>query len=158
MSSLDLQDMRRFDGTCIVVAEGEVDESTVEIFEARLAAGIASSHRVVVDLSGCTLSSDGLAALIRFHRRTRARDSLALVARDSNLLRMLEIVGLSARLTTYPTVNAALTSASRLDATPAGAAHPAVRKAAPGPTSDHHLPARGERVWSHSRLQAPSFG
>lgn len=110
MSLLDLQVMRRFDGDCILSVGGEVDESTVAAFERALDDGVARSRRLVVDLTTSTMSSDGLAALIRFHRRTCDRAAVTLVAGDSCLLRMLEIVGLTARLGTHPTVNAALSS------------------------------------------------
>jgi hypothetical protein len=59
---------------------------------------------LVVDLTGCKVSSDGMAVLLGFHRRTRDEVPVTLVVRDSYLLRMLEIVGLTTKLGTYPTI------------------------------------------------------
>jgi anti-anti-sigma regulatory factor len=109
MGSLELHELRRLDGACILSAEGTIDESTVDAFERGLVVGLAQSHRLVIDLTSCTVSSHGLAALLRFHRM-RDRLALTLVARDACLLRMLDAVGLSARVGTYPTVGAALNS------------------------------------------------
>jgi anti-anti-sigma regulatory factor len=107
MGSLELHELHRLDGACILSVEGTLDESTVDTFEQGLVGGLARSRRLVVDLTSCTVSSDGLAALLRFHR-TRDRLALTLVARDACLLRMFDAVGLSARVGTYPSVSAAL--------------------------------------------------
>jgi anti-anti-sigma regulatory factor len=109
MSSLELQELHRLDGACILTTHGTIDESTVDAFEQGLAGGLARSRRLVVDLTSCTVSSCGLAAILRLHR-TRDRLALTLVARDACLLRMLDAVGVSARVGTYPTVSAALNS------------------------------------------------
>jgi hypothetical protein len=61
---------------------------------------------LVIDLTSWTVLSDGLAVLADLHRmRDRVEVTLA---RDSCLLRMLDAVGLSVRLATYPTVTAAM--------------------------------------------------
>lgn len=124
MGSLELHELHRLDGACILSAEGTIDKSTVEAFEQGLAAALARSSRLVIDLTSCTVSSYGVAALRDFHR-TRDRLALTLVARDACLLRMLDAVGLSARLGTYPTVSAALNSG----VTPAHAYRTRVRPA-----------------------------
>jgi anti-anti-sigma factor len=110
MGSLDLQQLHRFDGACILSVGGEIDDSTVDAFAQGLEASLANSRRLVVDLTMCTMSSDGLAALAHFHRCTRDRVAVTLVAREPCLLRMLHAVGLTATLGTHPTVSAALSS------------------------------------------------
>lgn len=110
MGSLHLEQLHRFDGACILSVGGEIDESTVDAFERGLEASLAKSRRLVVDLTMCTVSSEGLAALIRVHQCTSDRVAVTLVARDSCLLRMLDAVGLTTKFGTYPTVNAALSS------------------------------------------------
>ena len=110
MGSLELHELRRFDGACILSVAGEIDESTVEAFEYGLAAGRAGSRALVVDLTGSTVSSDGMAALLRFHRRTCGHVPVTLVVRDPGLLRMFEVAGLTTKLVTCPSVAAALSS------------------------------------------------
>jgi anti-anti-sigma factor len=112
VGSLELHELRRFDGACILSVGGEIDETTVAAFEHGLEAGRAGSRALVVDLTGCTVSSDGMAALLGFQRRTRDQMPVTLVVRDPDLLRMLDVVGLTTKLGTYPTVNAALSSNS----------------------------------------------
>jgi anti-sigma B factor antagonist len=112
MGSLELHGLRRLDGARVLSVEGEIDETTVGAFVRGLEACRAGSRALVVDLTMCTVSSDGLAALIGFHRRSPGQLAVALVVRDPYLLRMLDMVGLSGKLPTYPTVNAALTSAA----------------------------------------------
>jgi anti-anti-sigma factor len=107
MGSLDLQELRHFDGTCVLRVGGEIDESSVDMFELGLVVGLAGSSRMVVDLTSCTVSSDGLAALVGLNRM-RDRVGVTLVARDECVLRMLDAVGVLARLGTYRTVADAL--------------------------------------------------
>jgi hypothetical protein len=109
MGSLDLQELHYPDGTCVLHVDGEIDESTVDTFELGLVVGLVGSCRLVVDLTSCTVLSDGLATLVGLHRMPD-RVAVTLVARDACLLRMLDVVGVSARLGTYPTVNAAMSS------------------------------------------------
>jgi anti-anti-sigma factor len=110
VGSLELHELRRFDGDCILSVAGEIDATTVEAFESGLVAGRAGSRALVVDLTECKVSSDGMAALLDLHRRTRDRVPVTLVVRDPDLLRMFEVVGLAAKFGTHPTVGAALSS------------------------------------------------
>lgn len=110
MGSLELHELRRFDGACILSVGGEIDETTAEAFEYGLAVGRAGSRTLVVDLTGCTMSSDGLAALLRFHRHTCGHVPVTLVVHDPDLLWMFEVVGLTTKLRTCPSVAAALSS------------------------------------------------
>jgi anti-anti-sigma factor len=112
MGSLELHELRRFDEACILSVSGELDESTVVTFEYALEAGRAGSRALVVDLSGCTVSSDGMAALLHLHRRTGDDVPVTLVVRDPYLLRMFDVVGLTTKLVTCPSVDAALSSNS----------------------------------------------
>jgi anti-anti-sigma factor len=109
MGSLELHELHRLEGACVLSVEGRIDESTVDAFVQGLVVGLARSSRLVVDLTSCTVSSCGLAALLDIHR-TRDRLALRLVVRDALLLRMLDAAGVSARVGTYPTVSAALNS------------------------------------------------
>ncbi len=109
MSVLDLQQIRRADGACILSIEGGIDETTVGAFEQGLAKGLAGSHRLIVDLTSCSISADGVEALKRFALRAPGAAPVLLVAREPCLLRILDAVGLATVLGTHPTVNAALT-------------------------------------------------
>jgi anti-sigma B factor antagonist len=64
---------------------------------------------VVVDLSGASfLSSAGLAALVDLHRRAVPDTRFRVVARESVVLRPLELAGLTELLTVRPTLEEAL--------------------------------------------------
>ena len=108
MDSLDLQQLRRLDGACILSVLGEIDESTVDIFEEGLEINCANARRLIVDLTACTVTAEGLAVLLDFHRRNNDRATVTLVARQPCLLTMLHAVGLTAKFETYSSVSAAL--------------------------------------------------
>jgi anti-anti-sigma factor len=107
MGSLDLQELHHPDGTCVLGVDGEIDESTAGAFELGVVVGLARSSRVILDLTSCTVLSDGLEVLVGL-QEMRDRVEVKLVAREACLLRMLHAVGVSARLATYPTVTAAM--------------------------------------------------
>ena len=111
MGSLAVSEVCWLDGRVALIVRGVVDDATVEHFERRLDSAIGTSRRLVVDLTGCQLASAGLAALVRLERRLRSRPTApSLVATGVDLLRMLQIVGLTPRFRIYATLDAALHS------------------------------------------------
>jgi anti-anti-sigma factor len=135
MRSLALNEVRRLDGNLVLIASGVVDDATVECFEKGLdRASGAGFERVIVDLTGCRLDSAGLAALVRLRRRSSGDSGdTRLVVPDRNVLRMLQIVGLTPHLPTYRTVAAALRLRSSTHAGPRGQRRgPAPLHASPG--------------------------
>jgi anti-anti-sigma factor len=109
MGSLDLQELHHPDGTCVLRVDGEIDESTADAFEFRLVVDLAESSRLIIDLTSCTVLSDGLAVLAGL-QGMRDRVEVMIVAREACLMRMLNAVGISASLRTYRTATAALTA------------------------------------------------
>jgi len=135
MGSLAVREVCWLDGRVALIVRGVVDDATVEHFERRLDSAIGTSRRLVVDLTGCQLASAGLAALVRFERRLRSCPTApSLVATGVDLLRMLQIVGLTPRFRIYATLDAALHSC-RSAAPPLGRVNGAVARPArqPGP-------------------------
>jgi anti-anti-sigma factor len=118
MGSLALNEVCWLDGSVAVIARGVVDDDTVEQFERRLDLAIGTRPRrtgpreLVIDLTDCQLDSAGLAALIRLQRRSSSRPATRLVATGADLLRMLQIVGLTSRFRVYATLDAAHDSCS----------------------------------------------
>ena len=111
MGSLAVSEVCWLDGSVALIVRGVVDDVTVEHFERRLELAIRTSHRLVVDLTGCQLASAGLAALVRLERRSRScHGGTTFVATGVDLLRMLQIVGLTSRFRIYATLDAALHS------------------------------------------------
>jgi anti-sigma B factor antagonist len=130
MGSLAVSEVCWLDGRVALIVSGVVDDATVEHFERRLDSAIGTSRRLVVDLTGCQLASAGLAALVRFERRLRSCPTApSLVATGVDLLRMLQIVGLTPRFRIYATLDAALHSC-RSAAPPPGGVNGAVARPA----------------------------
>ena len=112
MGLLALRQVRRLDGSLVLSVRGIVDDATVECFEKGLDRATATgSRQVIIDLATCRLDSAGLAALVRLWRRSGRRSAqMRLVAPDASVFRMLEIIGLTSRFPTYPSMDAALPS------------------------------------------------
>lgn len=113
MGSLAVNEVCWLDGSVAVIARGVVDDDTVELFERKLDLAIGTRPRrtgprqLVIDLTACQLESAGLAALIRLQRRSGSRPAATrLVATGVDLLRMLQIVGVSG-FGVYETLEAA---------------------------------------------------
>ena len=94
----------------MLVAEGVVDDASVEQFEQALDSVIAAgSSALIIDLTECLLASAGLAALIRLHRSPERRPALTLlVATDVDLLWTLQVVGLTYWCQVFATLDAAV--------------------------------------------------
>jgi anti-sigma B factor antagonist len=127
--SIAMSEAARTDESVALIVSGVVDDDTVERFERMLDSAIGTgSRRVVLDLTACRLASAGLAALIRLERRLRSRfAAAALVATDLEMLRLLEIAGVTSRFEIHNTLDAAIISAR--PAARQTAAPPATRKA-----------------------------
>jgi len=97
------------DGGAVLRIEGELDMATApELEEALLGAGF--DRRLVIDLTGCTfLDSSAVRVLVSSARDSEAAGgSLALVAPDARILRVLQISGVDTMLPVHPTLDAAL--------------------------------------------------
>lgn len=88
---------------------GELDLATCPAVEEAIAP-VASSSRVIVDLTGCTfLDSSGLRILMRARREVGEGEGvLELVAADPTIVRVLEIANVDSVLTVHSTLDAAL--------------------------------------------------
>ena len=144
MGSLALNEVRGIDGNLVLTVSGVVDDTTVGRFETGLhRARGAASHQVIVDLTACWLESAGLAAQVGLHRRIRAPSAdTRLVVSDVELLRFLQLVGLTAQFPTYMTMEAAR-HVPRAD--PAAAGIGPSRHARPWPRSTPHSAHHGRR-------------
>jgi anti-anti-sigma factor len=89
---------------------GEVDMSTAALFEDHVAAAVRASTPVVLDLREVTfLGSSGLSVLIRQQERCGEMGAvLRIVADQREVLRTLQIAGLTDTFALYPSVELAL--------------------------------------------------
>ena len=95
-------------GTVLHVA-GELDMATAPSLEEALV-GAGFEQRIVIDLSACTfVDSSAVRVLVASARDSAAANgSLALVAPDPGILRVLEISGVDTMLPVHPTLEEAL--------------------------------------------------
>jgi anti-anti-sigma factor len=123
LGSLTLSEVFYRDGGVVLVAEGAVDDHTVEQFERGLDRAVeAGRELLVIDLTACRLASAGLAALIRLHRSPERRpETTLLVATDVDLLWTLHVVGLTYWCQVFATLDAALESCSPVELSVVGA-------------------------------------
>lgn len=101
--------VRKLDeASTLVRVSGEVDMATSSELESALEK-TEPGERVVVDLTACTfLDSSAIRALLTGAARLEAGGgSVALVAPDPRIRRVLEIAGLDERLPIHPTLDAA---------------------------------------------------
>jgi anti-anti-sigma factor len=118
-----MREVSRDGGYVVVIAEGPVDDNTVEVFEHALDDAIGREGKpLVIDLTGCQLASAGLAALIRLQRSSERRpETTLLVANDVDLIWTLQVVGLTYWCQVFETLDAALVSCSHRALSAAGA-------------------------------------
>lgn len=95
-------------GETVLNVVGDLDMATAPELEEMLTNG-GFGHRVVIDLTGCTfLDSSAVRVLVAAARDSEAAGgTLALVASDPGLLRVLEISGVKTILPVYPKLDAA---------------------------------------------------
>ncbi|MFF7446572.1 MULTISPECIES: anti-sigma factor antagonist [unclassified Streptomyces] len=106
-------DRADIDGVTVLSLHGEVDyDSADALTRAVPPVDGAAGRRVVVDLSQVTfMDSSGVNALIATYRATQAADGwLRLAGVGGAVRRTLQLVGLDAIVTCYPTVKEALQS------------------------------------------------
>jgi anti-sigma B factor antagonist len=100
--SSDLKVTRRRDGDAVIVTpEGEIDLATTAMVRAELAAARGEARRVVLDLRGVGfMDSSGLRLLVEAqHAAEQDGSSLTLVRGPAPVQRLLDLTGVSGRLT-----------------------------------------------------------
>lgn len=87
---------------------GELDDFTVDAFEAELARLVPLSRSLIIELSSCTfVSSVALAALMRLRRRDPDR-TIALVLDSEHVRKLIRIVGLERLFPQFESIAEAL--------------------------------------------------
>jgi anti-sigma B factor antagonist len=94
------------DGATVVRIGGELDMATSPELEEALASA-DPGHRVVIDLSECTLLDSSAVRVFVATPRAESGD-VALVARDPGILRVLEIAAVDTLIPVHETVDSAL--------------------------------------------------
>lgn len=100
------------DDSVVVVVRGNLDVDNATVLSTTLDQVLdRPAPRVVIDLSGIEFcDSTGLSAFVIGHNRARADGGWVRLAGPSEFLqRLLDTVGLTARLDVYPSVGEALT-------------------------------------------------
>lgn len=122
MSSFTLGEVSYRGSGVTLVAEGVVDDHTVEQFEHALDRAVSARRELlVIDLTDCQLASAGLAALVRLHRSPERRpETTFLVTTDVDLLWTLHVVGLTYWCQVFSTLGEALESRSPAELSTAG--------------------------------------
>jgi anti-anti-sigma factor len=95
-----------------VQIEGELDLSVVDRLDEVLGTAVSECRQVLVGLERCAfIDSSGIAAILRAHNRL-AEDGgqLAVYAPTDQVLRVLEMTGLTANGLVYDSAEAALTA------------------------------------------------
>ena len=93
-------------GWTVVAVRGEIDISTATTFDDALQAAMASSDRVVIDLSGVRfMDSTGLGVLMRAHKhQDDAGATLRIAAPSDRVIRLLDVTKLDDVFAVYPSV------------------------------------------------------
>jgi anti-sigma B factor antagonist len=99
------------DGVSVIRVSGDLDLSTVDVFDAELEHALVA-ERLVIELGDCTfIDSSALRALVRAQKAvTRAGGELALVAPSQPARRVLEIATLDRFVPVFGTLGEAVTS------------------------------------------------
>jgi anti-sigma B factor antagonist len=108
-------ELERHDGIPVVRPSGDIDAANAAALREQLADSMDhGADRLILDLSGVRyLDSAGIDMLFRLGELLRQRRAtlLLVIAPDSNLARLADIVGLSRALTVHPSVDEALGAA-----------------------------------------------
>ena len=125
MGSLSLSEVSFHGRGAALVANGVIDDETVEQFEHALDEAVGGRREpLIVDLTGCQLTSAGLAALIRLQRSPeRSPEAMLLVTTVVDLLWKLQVVGLTYSCQIFATLDAATESCSPTTLEVAGTRH-----------------------------------
>lgn len=83
-------------GVPIVEVRGEVDHATSNALEEVCNRALGEGNKMALDLGDCPyMDSGGISVLLSLLKRVRTEGALAVISPDPNLLRVLEIVGLT---------------------------------------------------------------
>src|SRR5262245_62490562 len=113
-------DVTERDGYAVLSVRGEVDVYTAPKFRERLIELVGEGkHRIVVDLEGVDfLDSTGLGVLVGGLKRLRSHNGdLLLVCKQSRILKVFEINGLTKVFSIFSTVDEAVAAATVGDST-----------------------------------------
>lgn len=96
-------------GGTVVSVDGELDMATTPEFE-EVVDGVDAGSRLVIDLSSCTfLDSSAVRVLVSVVRDAEETGgTVALVARDPGILRVLEIAAVNTMLPVHDTLDSAI--------------------------------------------------
>jgi anti-sigma B factor antagonist len=96
-------------GGTVVSVDGELDMATTPDFEG-IVGGVEAGNRLVIDLSECTfLDSSAVRVLMSIARGAEASGgSVAIVAPEPGILRVLEIAAVDTVLPVHETLDSAL--------------------------------------------------
>lgn len=97
------------EGGTVVSVDGELDMATTPEFE-EVVDGVDAGSRLVIDLSSCTfLDSSAVRVLVSVVRDAEETGgTVALVARDPGILRVLEIAAVNTMLPVHDTLDSAI--------------------------------------------------
>lgn len=83
-------------GVPVVEVRGEVDHSTCDDFVEICIRALGTGKKVALDLADCPyMDSGGISVLLSLLKLVRPEGAVAVISPDSNLLRILEMVGLT---------------------------------------------------------------
>ena len=83
-------------GFPLLTVVGEIDHSTAEEFDEAVERGFTADTGLFLDMAGCPyLDSGGLAVLLSLVRQARPKGWVGVIGASLNLVRLLEIVGLT---------------------------------------------------------------
>lgn len=103
---------RVVDGVRVVAVWGEIDYDVRDLFSEALLLedGAVPPLRIVVDLSQVTfMDSSGINVLVGTHRQvSETRGWLRVAGAQESVLRVLELVGIDALISCYPSIEQAL--------------------------------------------------
>jgi anti-anti-sigma factor len=112
--SIEIEDVRRDDGTCVLSVSGELDLATGPVLGQRIRRPLFWSDltRLIVDLSGVTfIDSSGTRTLVLSYAHADALDrDVLFVCPEGSVLRRLTAYGLGSRLPLYGSLDEALES------------------------------------------------
>jgi anti-anti-sigma factor len=83
-------------GVPVVEVRGEVDHATCNDLEETCIRALGKGNKVALDLGDCPyMDSGGISVLLSLLKRVRPEGAVAVISPDPNLLRILEMVGLT---------------------------------------------------------------
>ncbi|HLY50903.1 MAG TPA: STAS domain-containing protein [Solirubrobacteraceae bacterium] len=134
--------------SCVVVLTGEIDLASAPELKATLNDLCGHGYmQFVLDLSGVShMDSTGLGVLVGFQNRLEGDGRLSLAAVPPNLARLIRMLGLDARIPSFPTVAAALADAGAAQPSSPVALEVPHAGAESSPAEPHPPGARGQAI------------